>query len=42
MEMAQSMRLTGAVVNYNILISIAKALIIANDRTMLAQYGGTI
>ena len=42
MEMAQSMRLTGAVVNYNILIAIAKALIIANDRTMLAEYGGTI
>ena len=33
---------TPPVVNYNILIAIAKALITANDRTMLAQYGGTI
>ena len=41
-EMAQSMRLAGAVVNYNILIAIAKALVIANDRTMLAEFGGSI
>ena len=42
MEMALSMRLSGAVVNYNVLIAIAKGLVIANDRTQLAEYGGTL
>ena len=42
MDMAQSMRLTGAVVNYNVLIAIAKGLLFANDRTLLAEYGGSI
>ena len=41
-EMATSMRLSGAVVNYNVLIAIARGIIIANDRTLLAEWGGTI
>ena len=41
-DMAISMRLAGAVVNYNILIAIAKALVTANDRTLLVEFGGTI
>ena len=32
----------GAVVNYNVLIAIAKGIVTANDRTLLAEYGGTI
>ena len=42
MEMASNMRLSGAVVNYNILIAIAKGIVVANDRTSLKEYGGTI
>lgn len=42
MEMASSMRMSGAVVNYNILIAIAKGIITANDRTLLSEHGGTI
>ena len=42
MEMASSMRLAGAVVNYNVLIAIAKGIVTANDRTLLPEYGGTI
>ena len=42
MEMAASMRLAGAVVNYNIVIAIAKGIITANDRTILTEYGGTV
>ena len=42
MEMTSSMRLSGAVVNNNVLIAIAKGLVIANDRTLLAEFGGTI
>ena len=41
-EMATSMRISGAVVNYNVLIAIARGLIIANDRTLLVENGGTI
>ena len=41
MEMASNMRLSGAVVNYNILIAIAKSIVVANDRTSLKEYGGT-
>ena len=42
MEMAASMRLAGAVVNYNIVIAIAKGIITANDRTILTEYIGTV
>ena len=42
MEMASSMRLAGAVVNYNVLIAVAKGIIIANDRTLLAENGSGI
>ena len=42
MDMASSMRLAGAVVNYNVLIAIAKGIVTANDRTLLAEYGGTL
>ena len=41
MEKAAIMRLAGAVVNYNIVIAIAKGIITANDRTILTEYGGT-
>ena len=41
MDMASSMRLSGAVVNYNVLIAIAKGIITANDRTLLTENGGT-
>ena len=40
--MASSMRLSGAVVNYNILIVIAKGKVVTNDRTSLKEYGVTI
>ena len=40
--MAGSMRLSGAVVNYNVLIVIAKGIITANDCTLLAENGGMI
>ena len=42
MEMVSGMRIAGAVVNYNILIAIAKGIVIANDRTLLAEHGGPI
>ena len=42
MEMLSSMRLAGAVVNYNVLIAIAKGIVTANDRTLLPEYGVTI
>ena len=42
MEMARSMRLTGSVVNYNVLIVIGKGLVIANDRELLTEYRGLI
>ena len=35
MDMSSSMRLAGAVVNYNVLIAIAKGIVTANDRTLL-------
>ena len=40
-DMAGSMRRAGAVVNYNVLIAIAKGIVTVNDRTLLAEYGGT-
>ena len=41
-NMIKSMRESGAVINYNIMIAIANGLIQANDRTLLREYGGTI
>ena len=41
-EMAKTMRISGAVVNYNVLMAIARGLIIANDRTLLVENGGSI
>ena len=42
MEVARNLRLNGAVVNYNVLISIAKGIVSANDRTLLKENGGDI
>ena len=35
------MHLTCTVVNYNVFITIAKSLRIANDRNLLSEYGGS-
>ena len=42
MEMINTMRESGAVVNYNILTAVAVGIVTANDRTMLRENGGTI
>ena len=42
MEMTASMRLAGAVVNYNVIIAVAKGIVMANDSTLLAENGGGI
>ena len=41
-DMVKKMRESGLVVNYNILIAVAVAIITANDRTLLKENGGTI
>ena len=41
-EMAQSMRLIGAILNYNLVIAIAKGILLANDRTLFAENVGSI
>ena len=40
--MIKSMREPGAVINYNIMIAIAKEIVKANDRTILKENRGTI
>lgn len=40
--MIKSMRAAGCVVNYNIAISIAKGIVLANDRSLLKENGGTL
>ena len=40
--MIKNMRSAGTIVSYNITISIAKGLILANDRTFLKENGGNI
>ena len=40
--MIKSMRESGAVIIYNIIIAIIKGIVTANDRTILKENGGTI
>ena len=42
MAMIKAMRESGAVINYSIMTAVATGLIMANDRTLLKEYGGTI
>jgi len=41
-QMVKSMRQSGAVINFNIILAIAKGIILANDRTLLKENGGTV
>ena len=41
-SMIKSMRAAGCVVNYNIAISIAKGIVLANDRSLLKENGGKL
>ena len=40
--MIKSMRAAGCIVNYNIAISIAKGIVLANDRSLLKENGGIL
>ena len=40
--MIKSMRAVGCIVNYNIAISIAKGIVLANDRSLLKENGGIL
>ena len=42
MIMIKKMRESGAVINYSIIMTVATGIIIANDRTLLKENGGTI
>ena len=41
-EMAHSMLLTGATVNYNLVIAIVKGILLANDRILFAENVGSM
>ena len=41
-QVVTNLRLNGAVVNYNVLVAIAKGIVTATDRTLLSENGGNI
>ena len=41
-KMAKNLRATGVSINYNILVGIARGIVIANDRFILRENGGTV
>ena len=42
LEMMRNMRGAGAVTNFHTLIALARGIVIASDRTLLTEHGGTI